>query len=75
MNWQPMKTMPNNEFVLLGVWVTHLNNPKPEAQFYIAYYDYERDDMVDQNYEHSLPWDEKIDYDFWMPIPELPEVK
>lgn len=68
--WQPMKKMPTNELVLVGVWVNHNESPKPHFEYYVAMYDWDGDGgMVDQAWE-PLPWDDPKDYDGWMPLPK-----
>lgn len=73
--WQPIKTVPHDEIVLLGVWVKHKRDEESHAQYYCAYYRTEDERVTDPQGDDSLPYDEFSDYDFWMPIPKLPEVK
>jgi len=71
--WEKIKTMPSDEFVLLGVWVNHLNIKDPKPEFYIACHDSVENALFDLSWEQSLPW-EKDDFDFWMNIPSMPKV-
>ena len=73
--WQPMKTVPADEIVLLGTWVKHARHKDSHAEYYAGYFEWESGKILGQNGDDELPFDEKEDYDFWMPIPELPEVK
>lgn len=74
LKWRSIKTLPDNEFVLLGVWVQHNQEPEPHQEVYVCMYDAMDDQMLDQSYDCSLPW-EKDDFDFWMPLPKMPKVK
>jgi len=71
--WRSIKTMPDNTLVLLGIWVNHLNFKNPVPEFYLASYDPLDNQLYDQAYEASLPF-EKDDFDFWMPIQRIPQI-
>ena len=71
--WRTIKSMPDNELVLVGVWVNHAGVKDQKPEVYMAYYDAETNQLSDQYFESSLPW-EKDEFDFWMPIPALPKV-
>ena len=71
--WRSMKTLPNDTFVLLGMWI-YPDNIKSQSIYCVAKYNSKKDCFYERHCDLSLPWN-KRDFDFWMPIPELPPVE
>jgi len=57
--WQPISSMPDNELVLLGLWVNHNGVQESHQEFYLARYDYEDQCLYDVGFEANLPWEKE----------------
>lgn len=75
MSWEPIKTAPSDRPILLGVWVKHKRDTAPRPEYYVVRYNKYDDTLKDIFNEHSLPFDDINEYDFWTMIPQLPEAK
>ncbi len=72
--WRSIKTLPDNEFVILGIWVHHVGVKGPQPEFYIAKYCPIDNEFYDISFKDSIPWAKK-NFHFWMPIPKLKAIK